>query len=289
MKKAQINLVLFWKYLMANDRSEVTDTINQQSRCKVMIVDDERLARLELKRLLAKFDHIEVVAEVSSAKQALILMNTTPIDLVFIDIQMPQMTGLELTQTFASNIKFVFCTAFNEYAVDAFALNAIDYLVKPVNPERLKQCLDKTAKLIATANREKNITDKPPINNNLVATPLSENYLPEKHGILLKFGDSSKIVRLQEVERFESIGNHVAVYSSVGKSYLHSSLSKIERRLDPAIFFKASRSDIIRIDNIAKIEEGIAVGSLMAIMLSGQKIEVSRRQSQQLKQMFNVW
>jgi len=251
---------------------------NRQMPCQVMIVDDERLARLELKRLLSTFDHIEVVAEANSAKQALISLNTTPVDLVFIDIQMPQMTGLELAQTFASNIKFVFCTAFNEHAVDAFALNAIDYLVKPVNPERLKQCLDKIAKLMTVETGHSQLEQE-----------LVENYLPEKHGILLKFGDSSKIVRLQEVERFESIGNHVAVYSSAGKSYLHSSLSKVERRLDPALFFKASRSDIIRIDNIAKIEEGLAVGSLVAIMNSGQEVEVSRRQSQQLKQMFNVW
>jgi two-component system, LytTR family, response regulator len=274
----------------------MTSETKRQMPCQVMIVDDERLARLELKRLLTKFDHIEVVAEANSAKQALISLNTTPVDLVFIDIQMPQMTGLELAQTFASNIKFVFCTAFNEHAVDAFALNAIDYLVKPVNPERLKQCLDKITKLMAieaehsqlSEKNEKDLADNSLVED-AVAIPLSENYLPEKHGILLKFGDSSKIVRLQEIERFESIGNHVAVYSSAGKSYLHSSLSKVERRLDPALFFKASRSDIIRIDNITKIEEGLAVGSLVAIMNSGQEIEVSRRQCQQLKQMFNVW
>ncbi|PCH95890.1 MAG: DNA-binding response regulator [Gammaproteobacteria bacterium] len=264
---------------------------NQQSRCKVMIVDDERLARLELKRLLTKFDHIDVVAEANSAKQALMLMNTMAIDIVFIDIQMPHMTGLELAQTFANNIKFVFCTAFNEHAVDAFALNAIDYLVKPVNPERLKQCLDKITKLIAIEAESASATTsaKDSAEHTLAENYLPANYLPEKHGILLKFGDSSKIVRLQEIERFESIGNHVAVYCSVGKSYLHSSLSKVERRLDPSIFFKVSRSDIIRIDNIVKIEEGVAVGSLMAVMNSGQEIEVSRRQSQQLKQMFNVW
>jgi len=274
----------------------MTSENNRQMPCQVMIVDDERLARLELKRLLSKFDHIEVVAEANSAKQALISLNTTPVDLVFIDIQMPQMTGLELAQTFASNIKFVFCTAFNEHAVDAFALNAIDYLVKPVNPERLKQCLNKITKLMAIEAEQSHLSEKNKedladntLAEDAVAIPLSENYLPEKHGILLKFGDSSKIVRLQEIERFESIGNHVAVYSSAGKSYLHSSLSKVERRLDPALFFKASRSDIIRIDNIIKIEEGLAVGSLVAIMLSGQEVEVSRRQSQQLKQMFNVW
>ena len=261
--------------------------------CNVLIVDDERLSRLELKRLLTKFAHVSVVGEANSAKQALTLINSLTVDVIFLDIQMPQMTGLELAETFASDINFVFCTAFNEHAVDAFALNAIDYLVKPVNPERLQQTLKKIAKLsAATANKAELLTEQK--NQETLRSASSENdlpanYLPENHGILLKFGESSKIVRLQEIERFESIGNHVAVYSNVGKSYLHSSLSKVERRLDPVIFFKASRSDVIRIDNIEKIEEAISSGSLIAIMQSGQEIEVSRRQSQQLKQMFSAW
>jgi two-component system LytT family response regulator len=262
--------------------------------CNVLIVDDERLSRLELKRLLTKFPHVTVVGEANSAKQALTLINTLEIDVIFLDIQMPQMTGLELAETFASHINFVFCTAFNEHAVDAFSLNAIDYLVKPVNPERLHQTLTKIAKL--TAATEKNSASASEQTNEAELLTTSEshsittqNYLPENHGILLKFGESSKIVRLQEIERFESIGNHVAVYCNSGKSYLHSSLSKVERRLDPAIFFKASRGDIVRIDNIEKIEEAISSGSLLAIMKSGQEIEVSRRQSQQLKQMFSAW
>ena len=271
-----------------------SQTMSTLPHCKVMIVDDERLSRLELKRLLSKFAHIKVVAEASSAKEALALINTQDIDVIFLDIQMPQMTGLELAETFASDIKFVFCTAFNEHAVDAFSLNAIDYLVKPVNPERLTQTLEKIAKLSQAATITPSPVDGLTSQVDLAerSSPenvLAENYLPENHGILLKFGDSSKIVRLQEIERFESIGNHVAVYSSAGKSYLHSSLSKVERRLDPLIYFKANRGDIIRIDNIVKIEEGSATSSLAAIMTSGQEIEVSRRQSQQLKQMFTAW
>lgn len=255
--------------------------------CNVLIVDDERLSRLELKRLLTKFEHITVVGEANSAKQALTLINTLAIDVIFLDIQMPQMTGLELAETFASHINFVFCTAFNEHAVDAFALNAIDYLVKPVNPERLQQTLAKIAKLTIASAIAENAAE--PLTTPEQISISRQNYLPENHGILLKFGESSKIVRLQEIERFESIGNHVAVYSSSGKSYLHSSLSKVERRLDPAIFFKASRGDVIRIDNIEKIEEAMSSGSLIAIMQSGQEVEVSRRQSQQLKQMFTTW
>ncbi len=241
---------------------------------KIMIVDDERLARVELKRLLSRFDDISVVAEEKSAGQALEVIKNQPLDLIFLDIHMPAMTGLELAGKLDNKIQFVFCTAFNEHAVDAFELDAVDYLVKPVNPERLTQTIEKIRRL----RREKN--DEP---------QSSSQYLADNHGLLLKFGDSSKIVRLEEIERFHSIGNHVAVYTSTAKSYIHSSLSKIAIRLDPGIFFKVSRSDIIRVDNIDKIEEGMTPGSLLAILNSGEQIEVSRRQTQSLKKLFNVW
>jgi two-component system LytT family response regulator len=239
----------------------------------ILIIDDERLARVELKRLLKPFDSINVVAEAKNAAQAKELLQANDIDLVFLDIQMPEVTGLALAAELPSDLPIIFCTAFNEHAVDAFSLNALDYLVKPVNPERLQQAIHKFIQL----------------NTKKTEPTLTTNYLPDNHGILLKFGDCSKIVRLQEIERFESIGNHVAVYSSDGKAYIHTSLSKIEARLDPSVFFKASRSDILRVDSIQKIEDGMATGSLLAQLTSGQQIEVSRRQAQQLKQLFNVW
>lgn len=238
---------------------------------KVLIVDDERLARVELKRLLSAFDYVEVVGQASNGQQALEMMSEHKIDLIFLDIQMPEMSGLELAQQFDTKTKFVFCTAFNEHAVDAFSLNAIDYIVKPVNSERLEKTLQRVKTEIAKGEKE------------------SIEYLPDNHGLLLKFGDSSRIVRLEEVERFESIGNHVAVYCSYGKSYIYSSLSKVERRLNPIRFFKASRSEIVQIDWIAKLEEGMSPGSLVAVLTSGQEVEVSRRQVQNLKQLFNVF
>ncbi|NRA59452.1 MAG: response regulator transcription factor [Psychrobium sp.] len=241
----------------------------------VLIVDDERLARVELKRLLAKIPQVNVVAEANGAAQALELLEEHDIDLVFLDIQMPEMDGLQLADKIDPSIQFVFCTAFNEHAVDAFSLNAVDYIVKPINPDRLLRTI---------ARVQQSIEEKAEQSNKEIIS-----YLPDNHGLLLKFGDSSKIVRLQDVERFESIGNHVAVYTPAGKSYIHSSLSKVEQRLDPALFFKASRSEIIRVDNIKCIEDGMATGSLLAIMNSGKTIDVSRRQAQQLKKLFNVW
>lgn len=237
----------------------------------VLIVDDERLARVELNRLLEKFEFVNVVAQASTAAQALKLLDKQPIDLVFLDIQMPEMTGLELAQQLDSSVKFVFCTAYNEHAVDAFSLNAVDYIVKPINVERLEKTLFRVQESLVTLEDEK------------------ADYLPDNHGLLLKIGDSSRIVRLQEIERFESIGNHVAVFTNQGKSYIHSSLSNVEKRLNPAHFFKTSRSEIVRIDNIQRLEEGMSAGSLVAVMNSNQQVDVSRRQVQTLKQLFNVF
>lgn len=240
---------------------------------KTLIVDDERLARSELKRLLAKHDDtIDIIGEAANADAALKALQEKQVDLVFLDVQMPGMTGVELAEHIDSDIQFVFCTAFDKYAVDAFTLNAADYLVKPVNPERLAQCI---AKLAAEISEQEAVALE------------TSNYLPDSHGLLLKFGDVNRIVKLSEVERFESIGNHCAVYSDLGKSWVHSSLSKVEARLDPTVFFKASRAEIIRIDAIDRIEPGIKTGSSVAFLKSGTSIEISRRQAQSLKQLFS--
>ncbi|WP_213999971.1 LytTR family DNA-binding domain-containing protein [Arsukibacterium sp.] len=250
---------------------------------KTLIVDDERLARNELKRLLRAHPQCEIVAEAASAAEALAILAEQQIDLVFLDIQMPEVSGIELAHDIPASTRFVFVTAFNSYALDAFSLNAIDYLLKPVAPERLAKTIGRLP-VAGTAEPPAPGTQPEPT---LHQQHAQQNWLPEHHGILLKFGDINRIVRLQEIYRFESIGNHAAVYTAYGKSYLHSSLAKIEQRLDPAYFFKTSRADIIRLDAIEHIEAGISSGSMLAILRDGQQIEVSRRQAQQLRQLFS--
>ena len=245
---------------------------------KTLIVDDERLARNELKRLLQAHPNCEVVAEAASAREALTILAEQHIDLVFLDIQMPEITGIELANEIPATTRFVFVTAYNGYALDAFSLNAVDYLLKPVAPERLAKTIgrlpvpDNTAGTDPTTNSEQR-------NNEL--------FLPEHHGILLKFGDINRIVRLQEIYRFACIGNHAAVYTTYGKSFIYSSLARIEQKLDPAFFFKTSRADIVRLDAIEHIETGISAGAMLAVLRDGQQIDVSRRQAQQLRQHFS--
>lgn len=276
---------------MNNSRSNNTLSNNSSSEkapIKTLIVDDERLARAELKRLLDKHsDVIEIVAEAANADTALKVLQEQNIDLVFLDVQMPGMTGIEMADHIDSDVQFIFCTAFDQYAVDAFTLNAVDYLVKPVNPQRLLQCIAKLSHNNTPIVEKQLSTEDRQSENHDFQTQVY--YLPENHGLLLKFGEVNRIIKLSEVERFESIGNHCAVYTPLGKSWVHSSLSKVEIRLDPTLFFKASRSEIIRIDAIDRIEPGIKTGSSVAFLKSGASIEVSRRQAQALKQLFSAF
>lgn len=231
------------------------------SRLRVVIVDDERLARAELRRLLAAHPQVEIVGEAEDADAALALIRETQPDLAFLDIQMPGMNGLQLAAEIDSACQFVFCTAFDSFAIDAFGLNALDYLVKPVVPERLAQ----------TLTRVRPRSDKPD-------TPT----LPMEHPLLLKFGENARIVRLRDIHRFESVGNHAAVYTPHGRAFLLSSLSRIEQRVDPAYFVRVSRADILRLDAISRLEPDISQG-MIARLHDGTEIKVSRRQAQLLK------
>lgn len=253
---------------------------------KTLIVDDERLARAELKRLLAAHPQIEIVAEADSAQSAKAVLQQQPdIALVFLDIQMPGCTGLELAAGLSPDLFFVFCTAFDSYALDAFELNALDYLVKPVSPQRLAASLQRLPAALPQQPHDQADPQAEPSDSE-DSPYTAANYLSEQHGILLKFGEQSRIVRLGEICRFESIGNHTAVYTPYGKSYVLSSLSRIEQRLDPALFFKTSRADIIRLSALEHLEPGMAAGSMLAQLQDGQQVEVSRRQVQQLKLLF---
>ena len=174
---------------------------------------------------------------------------------------MPGGTGLTLAEKLKGEIPIVFCTAYDEFAVDAFALNAADYLVKPIDPVRLAETVNK------------------------LITPTEKATAPALHDdfkLMVKFNDHMKIIRLGDISRFESIGNHAAIYTPQGKAYLHSSLNKIEARLDNQSYFRASRVDILRLDSIEKLEQNINYG-LVAYLHNGSEVEISRRQASKLK------
>lgn len=248
---------------------------------KVLIADDEPLARMELKRLLARHVDLEVVAEAQNGAEALELLGEQDIDLAFIDIRMPKMDGLELARNIKGNTRFIFCTAYGEHAVAAFELNAFDYIVKPIPEDRLDRVIEKLRNTLTQAAAEAGSAESE-------SEEQGNQPLPDDHGLLLKFGDNYKIVRIGQIHRFQSVGNHVAVFSEQGQAFVLATLSRVESRLDPTLFFKASRSEIVRVDQIQRIDDGMATGTLLIQMKDGQEVTVSRRQAHLLRQRFSI-
>jgi len=241
-----------------------------------IIVDDERLARAELTRLLSQHKEVQIIAEAGNIAEAKQRIDKHKPDVLFLDIEMPGGTGIELAEQLAAEqnaqpynktAKIVFCTAYDEFAVDAFALNAVDYLVKPINPKRLSQCLERLG--------------------NKTHAPDNVDVLDDNFKLMVKFREQMKIIKLSDIYRFESIGNHAALHTTFGKAYLQTSLNKIEARLNPEQFFRASRAEIIRLDAIESLEPTISYG-LIAQLCNEQEVEISRRQAAKLKEQFSI-
>jgi two-component system, LytTR family, response regulator len=241
---------------------------------KVLLVDDEKLALMEMQRLLKSIPDVEVVGLAMNGEEALTLIKTTSPHLVLLDIRMPEMTGLELAARIPPHVHFVFCTAYNDHAFEAFELNAVGYLMKPIEQARLTAIVQKIKSIINEDTGE--------------VPPDEATYLPDSHGLLLKSGQEYQIIKIKDIDRVESVGNHVAIYALSRKLYLHVSLSKIEKRLNPHDFIKASRSDIVRLSSIKTLEDGMAAGTFSAVLNTGDEIEISRRQAHSLRKFFSL-
>ena len=231
---------------------------------KAIIIDDERLARQELKSLLASHKDIEIIAECADAIDAKLKISELKPDIIFCDIQMPGKTGLELVEEISGTVDVIFVTAYDDHAIKAFELNAFDYLLKPVQSERLAETIKKLA-VKETAN-------KPDI-----TTPLSES-----DTIFIKDGEKCWFVKLSDIRLFESEGNYVRVYFDGFKPLILRSLNSLETRLNEKQFFRASRKHILNFSYIDSVESWFN-GGLNVKLKDGKEVEVSRRQAVKLK------
>ncbi len=232
---------------------------------RALIIDDERLARKELNTLLQEFANIEIIGEAANADDALDLINKENPDLLFLDIQMPGKTGFELLEMLDDVPKVIFTTAYDEYALKAFEVNALDYLLKPIQPERLKECIEKIA-----------VEESP------VSEPSPEKRLGINDQVFVKDGDRCWFVSLANVRVFESDGNYIKVYFDNNRPMIHKSLNALDEKLDSRNFFRASRKHIINLSWVESIEPWFN-GGLMVKLKGGDKIEVSRRQAAKFK------
>jgi len=240
-----------------------------------IIIDDERLARNELKKMLALHPEIEVVGEAANADEGLNLINELTPDLILLDVQMPVKTGFDLLQELERLPAVIFTTAFDEYAIRAFEVNALDYLLKPIDPKRLSDALQK---FLAIDEKEMLFSE----NRSEIRLSLSES-----DQVFVKDGEKCWFVKLAEIRLFESVGNYARVFFGPNKPLILKSLNSLEERLDPRTFFRANRKHIVNLRMIERVEPFFNGGLLLEIK-GGEKIEVSRRQAVRFKEMMSL-
>jgi two-component system, LytTR family, response regulator len=239
---------------------------------KALLIDDERLARNELRRLLAPFPEIRIVGEAANAKQAREQMEALRPNLLFLDVQMPGETGMEFLESLEPPApQVIFTTAYDEFAVKAFELNAIDYLLKPVDPARL-------AEAVGRLERPKTPGK---------AKPAPEGRLLEKDKVFVREGERCWFVEVGQIRLLESEGNYTRVHFGDAQPQLFRSLNAMEERLDPKYFFRANRRQIINISWIAGIEPWFSSGLLVQLK-GGAKVELSRRQAQDFRERMSL-
>lgn len=240
---------------------------------KALIIDDERLARKELAGLLTKFPTIEVIGECSNFEEAKKAIESDQPDLIFLDIQMPGKNGFELLEELETVPKVIFVTAYDEYALKAFEVNALDYLLKPVEEDRLSEAIQKVL------NEEDEKADES-------YTHIHQGRLSQDDQIFLKDGEKCWFVSLRDIKMFESEGNYVRVYFNNFKPLILKSLNNLEERLDHT-FFRTNRKFIVNLRWVQNVENWFN-GGLRLTLKDGTTVEVSRRQSARFREMMSL-
>ena len=244
---------------------------------RAIIIDDERLARKELNNLLKNYPEIEIVDQAVNADDALEKIKRLNPDLIFLDIQMPGKTGFELLEELDKVPKVIFTTAYDEFATRAFDVNALDYLLKPIQEERLKDTITKVLAVEASALSERAREDTLEVKQSLGVNDQ----------VFVKDGERCWFISLKEIRLFESDGNYIKVYFNNFKPMIHKSLNALDEKLDGRSFFRASRKYIINLSWIETIETWFN-GGLLVQLKGGEKVEVSRRQAARFKEKMSL-
>lgn len=253
---------------------------------RVMIVDDERLAREELCRLVAGDKEFEVVAMASHGKEAIQKIEEGPVDLIFLDIEMPEMTGLELASHLAHREvppRIVFVTAYNQYAIEAFTLNAIDYLLKPYQPDRFKKTLERVKQVLQTKEvfREKLIALEDTLIQKGVLKKIVGHRRNSKERIVLDLG---------EIYYFYARLAEVFACSENGEFIVRGTLKELCQNLDPSQYAQTHKAYLVNLGKIEKVSPMFS-GNFEITLKDGKrtKIPLSRRYAQRIKSFLVNW
>lgn len=241
---------------------------------KALLIDDERLARNELRRLLAVHPDIEIVGEAVNAEDAVQKITALKPGLLFIDVQMPGADGFSLLEQLEPPLPLViFTTAYDEFAVKAFEYNALDYLLKPVDPNRLVGALERLRLRDHGVGTE--------------ADPDHPHHLLLEDKVFVREGDRCWFVPVKTIRLLESEGNYTRLYFDEHKPQLFRSLTAMEERLDPRSFFRANRKQVINLTWVEGIEPWFS-GGLLVKLRGGLNVELSRRQAQEFRERMSL-
>lgn len=243
---------------------------------KTVIIDDERLAREELKSILSGFNEIDIIGEAQNGEKGIELINDLDPDLIFLDVNMPGMTGFEMLKKLDEIPHVIFVTAYDEYAIKAFEVNALDYLLKPIDPDRLSESIDKL-------NKKEDHEFESSVS---IELNRKDRKLTLEDQVFIKDGEKCYFVALSEIRMLESDGNYVKVYFGKNRPLILRSLNSFEERLDSSYFFRANRKFIVNLQWVDKVENWFN-GGLQLELKTGDKIEVSRRQAIRFKDIFS--
>ncbi|AXY74400.1 DNA-binding response regulator [Paraflavitalea soli] len=230
---------------------------------RVVIIDDERLAREEMKRHLLTYPGYEVVGEAADADEAEAMIHALHPHLIFLDIQMPERSGFDLLESLSHIPEVIFTTAFERYAVQAFDTHALDYLVKPVREERFARAMER-------------------ISAKLAAHISARETLPPTHTLFIKEGEQYHFIQVKDIYLIESTGNYARLYYANKKVYIKRSLNQLEKTLDPTLFFRTSRTNLINTSFVRQVQP-INGGRLLISLHTGDALTVSSRQSAAFK------
>lgn len=237
-------------------------------KIKVVIVDDERLAREELKRALNLYEDFVLVGEAQNADEAKKLIEKQLPDLIFLDIQMPEKSGFDLLESLDNAPAVLFTTAYDQYAVQAFEVNALDYLMKPIREERFAKAIDK-------------------IRNTLSGKSSLSDIAAKDRKIFIKDGEKRFFIQLDEIYLIESLENYTRLFFQDKKALQRRSLRQWEEMLDENVFFRINRTEIVNINHIQDVNKA-GNGKLEVKLKTGELLEVSNRQAVKFKNLNGI-
>jgi len=234
-----------------------------------IIVDDERLARSELRLLLADFAEISIVGEAKNLTEAVNLIRANKPDVVFLDVQLSNENGFDLLEKVEKDFKLIFVTAFDEFAIRAFEINAIDYLLKPVNPERLAKTLER---LFETEGRGE----------------VTRRKLEYEDRLFIEIGERSRFLKISSIKCIRADGDYSKVFTDDGKKHLITKpLKEWEDRLPEKHFVRIHRSNIVNLEFIERVETWFGRSYQIYLRDIKEPLTVSRRYAAQLKLKFS--